>query len=73
MHQESKEIAKGQFDIQLIPEFSAAATNLQIVQWLKNVKLVCELCNIQEIRGVILLQLRGGVLATYRQISKEQL
>lgn len=26
----------------------------------------------RKIRGVILLQLRGGVLAAYKQISKEQ-
>ena len=39
-----------QFDIQLIPEFSRVATNLSIVKWLEQMKLVCELCDFQELK-----------------------
>ena len=29
------------FDVQLIPEFSGAATDMPIVKWVENVELVC--------------------------------
>ena len=47
-------MADREFDIQLILEFSGAATDLPIVEWIENVKLVCELC---EVKRLLLLQL----------------
>ena len=52
------------FDVRLIPEFSGAATNMLIVEWVENVELVCELCAMKNVKRVLLLRLRGGALAT---------
>ena len=60
------------FDIQLIPEFSGAATDMPIVKWVENVELVCELCAMKNVKHVLPLSLRGGALAIYRQLSMEQ-
>ena len=60
------------FDIQLIPEFFDAATDMPIVVWIENVELVCELCTMKNVERVLPLRLQGGVLAIYRQLSAEQ-
>ena len=60
------------FDIQLIPEFSGAATNMPIVEWVENVELVCELCAMKNDERVLPLRLQGGALAIYKQLSAEQ-
>ena len=59
------------FDIQLIPEFSGAVTHMPIVEWLEHVEMVCELCAIYRVKHVLPLQLQGGALAIYRQLSQE--
>ena len=60
------------FDVRLIPEYSGAATDLPIVEWLEQVELMCELCNMDRVECVVPLRLRGGAMAVYRQLSKEQ-
>ena len=60
------------FDVRLIPEFSGAATDMHIDEWVENVELVCELCAIKNVECVQPLRLRGGALAIYRQLSAEQ-
>ena len=60
------------FDVRLIPEFSGAATDMPIVEWIKNVELVCELCAMNKVERVLPLRLRGGALAMYRQLSEER-
>lgn len=37
------------FDIKLISEFTGDKTGQLVVEWIKNVKLVCELCKITKI------------------------
>ena len=37
------------FDVQLIPEFSGAMTDMPIVEWIENVGLVCELCAMDKV------------------------
>ena len=39
-------MASRQFDIQLISEFSATATDMPIMEWLEDLELTCELCEI---------------------------
>ena len=46
--------------------------NLPIVEWLKNVNLVCELCDLQEVECVIPWWLRSEALAVYKQRNKKQ-
>ena len=41
------------FDVQLIPEFSGAATDKPIVEWVENVELVCELCAMKNVERVL--------------------
>ena len=60
------------FDVRLIPEFSGAANDMPIVEWIENVELVCELCTMKNIERVLPLRLWGGALAIYRQLSAEQ-
>ena len=60
------------FDVRLIPEFSGTATDMPIVEWVKNVELVCELCATKSVERILPLRLRGGALAIYRQLSAEQ-
>ena len=57
------------FDVQLIPEFSGAATDMPIVEWVENVEHICGMKNVER---VLPLRLRGGGLAIYRQLSAEQ-
>ena len=45
------------FDIRLILEFSGAATDMPIVEWVKNVELVCELCAMKNVERVLPLRL----------------
>ena len=60
------------FDIRLIPEFSGAATDMPIVEWVENVELVCKLCAMKNVQRILPLRLRGGDLTIYRQLSTEQ-
>ena len=60
------------FDVRLIPEFSGAVTDVPIVEWVKNVELVCELCTMNNVKHVLPLRLRGGALPIYRQLSAGQ-
>ena len=59
-------------DVQLIPEFSGAATDVPIVEWVKSVELVCKLCTMKNVERVLPLRLQGGALAIYRQLSTGQ-
>ena len=45
------------FDVQLIPEFSGAATDMPIVEWVENVELVCELCAMKNVQRILPLRL----------------
>ena len=60
------------FDVQLIPEFCSTIIDIPIVEWIENVELVCELCTIDKVKCILLLQQRGSALAVYRRLSKEQ-
>ena len=60
------------FDVQLIPKFSGAATDMPIVEWVENVELVCELCAMKNVKRILPLRLRGGALVIYRQLSAER-
>ena len=60
------------FDIRQIPEFSGAATDWPVVVWLEDLELTCELCEIDKVERVLLLQLKGAARVTYRQLTKEQ-
>ena len=46
-----------------IPEFSGAATDIPIVEWIENVELVSELCTMKNVKRVLPLRLRGRALA----------
>ena len=59
------------FEVRLIPEFSGAATDIPIVEWVENVELVCELCAMKNVKHVLPFRLWGGVLAIYRQLSAD--
>ena len=60
------------FYVKLILEFSVAATDMPIVEWVENVELVCELCAMKNVKRVLPLRIPGGALAIYRQLSTEQ-
>ena len=45
------------FDVRLIPEFSSAATDMPIVEWVENLELVCELCTMKNVECVLPLRL----------------
>ena len=60
------------FDIQLIPGFSGAATDMPIVEWVENVELVCNMCAMKNVERILPLRLRGGALVIYRQLRAEQ-
>ena len=61
-----------QFDVRLIPEFSGAATDTLILEWLEDLELTCELCEVSKIERVLPQRLKGAARETYRQLSKEQ-
>ena len=65
-------MASRKFDVRLIPEFSGAATDTPILEWLEDQELTCELCEISKIERVLPLRLKGATRETYRQLSKEQ-
>ena len=65
-------MASRQFDIPLIPEFSGAATDTPIIEWLEDLELTCKLCKITKVERVLPLRLKGAARETYRQLSKEQ-
>ena len=46
-------------------------TDMPIVEWIKNVELVCELCAMGKVKRILPLKLGGGTLAMYRRLSKE--
>lgn len=50
-------MADRDFDIQLMPEFSGAATDLPIVECVENVELPCELCEMKKIEQILPLHL----------------
>ena len=60
------------FDIQLNTEFSGAATDPSIVEWIENVELVCELYEMKRVERVLPLQLRAGARIVYQQLTREQ-
>ena len=60
------------FDVRLNLEFSGVVTDMPIVEWVKNVELVCKLCAMKNVEHVLSLRLRGRALAIYRQLSAEQ-
>ena len=60
------------FDVWLILELSGTATEMPIAEWVKNVQLVCDLCNMKNVESALPLWMLGGALAIYRQLSAEQ-
>ena len=60
------------FDIQLIPEFYGVSSNHTVSEWLEQVKLVCEMCGVDNIERVLPLRLRGGALSVYRWLTHDQ-
>ena len=48
------------FDIWLIPELSGAATDLPIVEWIENVELVCEWCEMKSWKSTITMTTSWG-------------
>ena len=60
------------YDIRLIPEFSGATTDMPIVERIKNMELVYELCTMKNVEHILPLRFQGGALAIYRQLSVEQ-
>ena len=56
----------------LSPEFSCTATDTPVLEWLEDLELTCELCEISKIERVLPLRLKGAARETYRQLSKEQ-
>ena len=65
-------MASRQFDVRLIPEFSGAATERPILEWLEDLELTFELSEISKRERVLPLRLKGAARETYRQPSKEQ-
>ena len=63
-------MASKQFDVRLIP--LSTATDTPILEWLEDLELTCELCEIPKIERVLPLRLKGASRETYRQLSKEQ-
>lgn len=59
-------------DMSSIPEFNIDKTDQPVVEWIKHVKLIYELCKVKKIERFCPLRLRRGPLAVYRQLSKEQ-
>ena len=53
-------MASRQFDVWLIPEFSGAATEKPILEWLEDLELTSELCEISKIERVLPLRLKGA-------------
>lgn len=52
------------FDKRLIPEFNVATTNMPIIEWIENIELLCELCEIKKIVRILPhpsgFQFKGG-------------
>ena len=61
-----------QLDLWLIPKFSGSPMDVPIVEWLENLELTCEVCEIDRIERVLTLHLKGPAQKTYWQLSKEQ-
>ena len=59
-----------QFDF--VPEFSSMITDIPIMEWLEDLELTCELCEITKVKRVLPLCLKGVARETYQQQSKEQ-
>ena len=55
-------MASRQFDVRLIPEFSGAAADTPILEWLEDLELTCEFC---EIERVLPVRLKGAARETY--------
>lgn len=62
-------MAEKPFNIKLIPEFTDDKT---MVEWIEDAELVCVLCEIRKIKQILPLHSKGGTLAVYRQLNKEQ-
>ena len=60
------------FDVRLIPEFHGISADHTVSEWLEQVELVCELCNVENVECIIPLRLRGGALAVYRRLTRGQ-
>ena len=65
-------MASRQFDVWLIPKFSGAATDTPILEWLEDLELTYELCEISKIEWVLPMWLKGVTREMYWQLSKEQ-
>ena len=52
-------MASRQFDIQLIPKFSGVVTDMPIMEWLKDLEVTCELCEITKVDRVLPVRLKG--------------
>lgn len=55
-------MAERPFDLKLIPEFTNDKTGQPVVEWIKNVELVCKLCEMMKIEQILPLCLKGGAL-----------
>ena len=60
------------FDIRLIPEFHGSSADHTVSEWLEQVELVCDLCQVENVECIIPLRLRGGALAVYRRLTRVQ-
>ena len=60
------------FDIQLIPEFSGAVTDMAIVEWLEDMDMVCELYAMYRVEHVLPLQLQGGNWAKSKEWTQRK-
>ena len=56
--------------VKLIPVFEGDGED--VIQWLDNVKLVCDLQNIKDIAKVLPLRLKGGAAAAYAAMSDDK-
>ena len=46
-------MANRQLALQLIPEFTGAATDLPVEEWLEDLELICKLCEIDKADWVL--------------------
>ena len=60
------------FDIRLIPDYPGVSSNHTVSEWLEQVELVCEMCDVDNVECVLLLRLRGGALSVYRWLTRDQ-
>ena len=61
---------RARLDVQLIPKFRGAMTDMPMVEWIKNIKLVCGPCAMDKVVYILSLWLWGSALAVYQLTQK---